>query len=127
MQVSMTSMFIMLLHIPNWNVWTLKVVHFCPLHTVDPLCQYEVKIWLVLYFGTLGYVIQVLNYIFLVLNFVCLKSQDCLSFCAVSGRWPNKNAVGKPEIAKLVDDIYRCVLSCILTLTSHSCSNLSRF
>lgn len=54
---------------------------------------------------------------------------NCLSFCAVSGMWAKKNAVGKQEVAKLVDDIYRCVLILSFLNLPHmiSCSILSHF
>lgn len=31
-------------------------------------------------------------------------------FCTVSGMCAKKNAVGKDDVAKLVDDTYRCVI-----------------
>lgn len=41
-------------------------------------------------------------------------------FGAVSGMWAKKYAVGKEEIAKLVDDTYRCLFFCfIFTVLDH--------
>lgn len=34
----------------------------------------------------------------------------CIS-CAASGSWAKKNAIGKEDVAKLVEDTYRCVIA----------------
>lgn len=49
------------------------------------------------------------------------RSCDCfVYFGAVPGMWAKKYAVGKEDLAKLVDDTYRCLFfCCIFTFSDH--------